>query len=84
MKTQNGTPIDKRNLIKRINRALASRRQRIETARLGLIAKNWGEHYLVDVDGGPGGYAIVRKHVHLPTFARKVGALRPGERLASG
>jgi hypothetical protein len=71
----------RRNLIKRINRILAKRNQKIETARLRLIERAWGKHYLVDLAAGPGAYAIIQKHIGLEKFARKVGALQPSERM---
>jgi hypothetical protein len=73
--------LSKRNLVKRVNRILKGSGRRIETARLGFVAAAWGKHYLVDLGAGPGANAILRKHIDLEPFARKVGALQPSERM---
>jgi len=64
-------------LIKRINRKLSPRRERVCKSRGLQQTNNVGEYYLLDWNLG----AVIDTFVDLESFARKIGVLGIGQQL---
>lgn len=77
VKSKGQVPVTQRALVQRVNRLLAKEDRVIKAAR-GGAAVDLGDFYMVDTEIN----GIIEKHVDIEETARKLGALKPYEKLA--
>jgi hypothetical protein len=67
------TPVPMKALIRRVNRRLAKRGQKLITTRGERARAELGSYYLIDTDTS----GLVLHHVNVEVLARELGALEP-------
>jgi hypothetical protein len=70
--------IDKQALLRRVNRRLSARGERVYRSRGSWAERQWGDWFLVDLQSKK-----VSGGVEIEVMARQLGALRDWERLAT-
>ena len=73
----NTVPISQRAAAQRINRALSKESKQLRAARGERVRQDFGDYYVVDLARN----VVVAKDCDLEEIGRKLGAIKPFERI---